>query len=66
MKIKFLAVLAIAGLAIVGCGSDKNADGTTDSNVVDTSMAPTTDTSLSDTTGTVVDTTGLPGDTTRR
>jgi len=67
MKFKFLTVLAIAGMAIVGCGSDKNADGTTDSNTVDTSMStPSTDTSMPDSTTMPDTTTSKPVDSTRQ
>ena len=67
MKLKLLTVLAIAGLAIAGCGSNKNDDGATDSSTVDTTMnsPSTTDTSMTDT-NTVDTTMNKPVDSTRQ
>lgn len=50
MKLKIFTLLAIAGFAFAGCGSDKSDDGSLDSDRVDTTMsAPVTDTaSLTD------------------
>jgi hypothetical protein len=60
MKLKFLTVLAIAGMAIAGCGSDKSSESATDSGTVDTSMnaAPTTDTANMSSDSTTVDSAG--------
>lgn len=68
MKFKFLAILAVAGMAIVGCGSNKNDDGTTDSSTVDTSMNATgADTTMTTDTTMATDTTmNKPVDSTRR
>lgn len=54
MKIKFLIVLAIAGMAVVGCSSSKNANSTLDSGAVDTNKV---DSPMVDTTKKVPDTT---------
>lgn len=65
MKFKFLAILAITGLAFAGCGSNKNDDGSIDSGAVDTNITTSRDTSITD--STMVDTTmAKPIDTARR
>ena len=59
MKVKFFITLIIAGIAIVGCTSNKNADGELDSNRVDTSQTSSvtsTDTTVTDTTTKAPDT----------
>jgi hypothetical protein len=59
MKLKFLMILAVAGMAIAGCSASKNADGTTDSMGRDSVMSDTTK-KMMDTTRTT------PPDTTRK
>lgn len=58
MKLKFLMIVAVAGMAIAGCSSTKNTDGTTDSTMTDTTMADTA--KVMDTTTT------MPPDTTKQ
>lgn len=58
MKFKFLIVLAIAGMATVGCSSSKSGNGTMDTSAVDTSKK---DTMMRDTTKTPPDTTKKQG-----
>lgn len=58
MKFKFLIVLAIAGMAAVGCSSSKSGNGTMDSSAVDSSRR---DSLLKDTTKTPPDTTKKQG-----
>ncbi len=49
MKLKFLTLLAVVGMAIAACGSGRK-DETTDSTSMDTSMSAMPDTTMSDTT----------------
>lgn len=58
MKFKFLIVLAIAGMATVGCSSSKSGNGTMDSSAVDSSRR---DSMMRDTTKTPPDTTKKQG-----
>ena len=62
MKMKFLIVLAVAGMAIAGCSSSKNANSTLDSPAVDTNKI---DSPIVDTTKKVPDTTKKLPDTTK-
>ncbi|RZK57889.1 MAG: hypothetical protein EOO91_09310 [Pedobacter sp.] len=59
---KFLIVLAIAGMAVVGCSSSKNANSMADSGAMDTNKM---DSPMVDTTKTVPDTTNKVPDTTK-
>jgi ABC-type Fe3+-citrate transport system substrate-binding protein len=54
MKMKFLIILAVAGMAIAGCSSSKESNGTMDSSAVDSAR---TDSTMVDTTKKVPDTT---------
>lgn len=54
MKMNFLIVLAVAGMAIAGCSSSKNANSTVDSPMVDTNKI---DSPMVDTTKKIPDTT---------
>ncbi len=62
MKMKFLIVLAIAGMAVVGCSSSKEANSTMDSPMVDTNKI---DSPMVDTTKKMPDTTNKLPDTTK-
>lgn len=54
MKLKFLTLLAVVGMAFAACGSDRK-DGATDSTGMDTTMSAMPDTTMPDTN--VMDTT---------
>lgn len=56
MKIKFLTILLIAGLAVAGCNSNKNSTSSEDSVMTDSTLI---DTMGTDTAGIGTDTSGI-------